>query len=401
MIARYAAILRAPHVPALVTCALLHGLATATAPLALVLLVAERAGSYAGAGVVSAAYVVVNGALAPLWGRCVDRTGPTRTLLPLAVAGPAAFALLVALVYVEVPIGVLAAAAGLAGAGQAPVTSTLRSMWARVVDDPADLQAANAMQSMMYDVFALTGPLLGGALTAIASPQAAIAFTAAALLLADLGFALQPPVRAWRPLPAAGAARVGALRFAGLRTLVACSLPAGVAIGVIEIAAPAFADERGDGAAGAIALAGLAAGGILGAFVYGSLTWRVPAAVRYGRLLLALCAVLALAAGADSLALLTALLFVAGLAVGPITTTILGLLDEVVPADTRTEAFTWVITAFTAGVALGLTLGGALHEAAGTGAALVGAAAATALELAVLLAGRRTLRAPRHAGRST
>jgi len=396
MIARYTAVLAAPHVTPLVASAVLHGLATATAPLALVLLVAGRSGSYAGAGVVSAAYIVVNGAVAPLWGRCVDRRGPTRTLLPLAFVGPAAFALLVALAVADAPIAGLAAAAGLAGAGQAPVTSTLRSMWARLVSRPADMQAANALQAMLYDLFALTGPPLGGALVAVASPEVAIAFTAAALLLSDVSFALQRPVRAWRPQADGRGDLRGVLRFAGLRTLVACSLPAGVAIGIVEIVAPAFADERGDGASGAIALAALAAGGITGAFVYGSVTWRVPALTRYVRLSLALAGGLALAASADSLALLAALLFAAGLAVGPITTTIFGLLDEVVPAASRTEAFTWVITTFAAGIAAGLTIGGALHEAAGTELALLGAAAAALLEPVVLWARRRTL-LPLHA----
>jgi MFS family permease len=244
---------------------------------------------------------------------------------------------------------------------------------------------------MMYDLFSLTGPLLGGALTAVASPEAAIACTAGTLLLADTGFALQAPVRAWRTAARRPPGSARALRFAGLRTLVACSLPAGLAIGIIEIAAPAFADEGGDAAAGAIALAAMAAGGIVGAFVYGSVTWRTPAAVRYARLSLALASALAIAAAASSLATLAALLFVAGLAVGPITTTIFGLLDELVPADTRTEAFTWVITAFAAGVAIGLTVGGTLHEAAGTDVALLGASAAALLELAVLAARRGTL----------
>lgn len=391
MIARYAAVLAAPHVSRLVGTAVAHGLATATAPLALVLLVAERSGSYAGAGVVSASYIVVNGAVAPFWGRCVDRLGPARVLPVLAVTGPGAFALLVGLVLGDAPIGALAAVAGLAGAGQAPVTSTLRSLWARVVADPSHRQAANALQSMMYDVFALTGPLLGGGLTALASPEVAIACTAGTLLLADLAFALAAPVRAWRPSPADRRDRTGALRFAGLRTLVVCALPAGLAIGIIEIAAPAFADEAGDAAAGAVALAAMAAGGIAGAFVYGSVAWSAPAVVRYARLSLALVVALTIAATAESLAMLAALLFVAGLAIGPITTTIFGLLDEVVPAGARTEAFTWVITAFAAGVALGLTIGGTLHEAAGTDVALLSAAAASLLELAVLVARRRTL----------
>jgi MFS family permease len=230
MVARYAAVLAAPHVPSLVASAVLHGLATATAPLALVLLVAERTGSYAGAGVVSATYFVSNGALAPVWGRCVDRLGPARTLLPLAIAAPVAFALLVALAVADAPTGALATVAGLAGAGQAPVTSTLRSMWARLVSHPTDMQAANALQSMMYDLFSLTGPPLGGALVALASPEVAIAFAACALLLADVTFTLAPPVRVWRPPPGGDGDLLGALRIGGLRTLVACALPAGVAI---------------------------------------------------------------------------------------------------------------------------------------------------------------------------
>jgi hypothetical protein len=64
---------------------------------------------------------------------------------------------------------------------------------------------------------------------------------------------------------------------------------------------------------------------------YGSVTWRVPAVTRYVRLSLALAGGLALAATVDSLALFAALLFAAGLVIGPITTTIFGLLDEVVP----------------------------------------------------------------------
>ena len=253
------------------------------------------------------------------------------------------------------------------------------------------MSAANALQSMMYDLFALIGPLLGGALTAVASPAAAIACTAGTLLLADVGFAVQAPVRAWRPPAAVRDDLLGALRSAGLRTLVACSLPAGLAIGIVEIAAPAFADERGDGAAGAVALAALAAGGIVGAFFYGSVTWTLPAAARYARLSLALTIALAITATADSLAMLAVLLFVAGLAVGPLTTTIFGLLDDLVPQARRTEAFTWVITAFAAGIGIGLTIGGALHDAAGTDVALLAAAAAALLELALLTARRRTL----------
>jgi hypothetical protein len=133
--------------------------------------------------------------------------------------------------------------------------------------DPADMQAANAMQSIMYDLFSLTGPLLGGALTAFASREAAIVFAAGALLLADVGFGAAAAGAAWRPRPGPYGDLLGALRFTGLRTLVACWLPAGLAIGIIEIAAPAFADEGGN-AARRDRSGRPGRGGLVGAFVY-------------------------------------------------------------------------------------------------------------------------------------
>lgn len=394
MAGRYRAILGAPHVPPLVASSLLHGLATSTAPLALVLLFAGRSGSYASAGVVTAAYIVTNGVAAPLWGRCVDRFGPTRTLVPLAAVGSAAFWLIVGLALADASVAALSFAAGLAGVGQAPVTSTLRSMWSRVVPDPGDMHAANALQSAMYDLFAIFGPLLAAALVASASAEVAIAFTATALLLADVTFALQAPVRAWRPDRRANRDVVGALRFAGLRTLVGCSLPAGVAIGTVDVAVPAFADQHGARAAAGVALAALAVGSIVGGLLYGAITWPSSATSRYARLSIGFSVGLAIAATADSIATLAALLLVAGLAIGPITTTIFGLLDAVVPPGLATEALTWVITAFAAGIGIGATLGGALHETAGTHVALLAASAAALLELAVLLVGRQTLTSP-------
>jgi MFS family permease len=378
-------------VRALVGAALLHGLAVAMA-LSLILLVAERTGSYANAGVAGATYIVVNGLFAPVWGRLTDRIGPTRVLVPLAFAGAAAFWLLVIVALADAPLGALAAAAGLAGSCQAPVTSTLRSLWARVV--PADDlgQAANALQSTLYEVIGIAGPLLGGAVATVASPQAALAITGSVLLVSDLLFATRPATRAWQPEPAGDRHRLGPLRFRGLRTLVACSLPAGAAIGVVEVASPAFADEHGAGAAGAIPLAALAAGSMIGALVYGARSWTASAVARYAWLCVALAGGLAVAAVAQTVATLAALLFVAGLVVGPITTTIFVLLDDVVPREAATEGLTWVITAFTAGIAAGSVVGGALHESAGTEVVFLTAGGLALVELAVLAARRATLR---------
>jgi predicted MFS family arabinose efflux permease len=63
------------------------------------------------------------------------------------------------------------------------------------------------------------------------------------------------------------------------------------------------------------------------------------------------------------------------------------------PAGTATEAFGWVITAVTLGLAGGQALGGALVEASGPSSAFL-AGAAAALVVAALVALLRTSLAP-------
>src|SRR3712207_176088 len=96
MASPYARILRPPHVAAPVGSALLHGVAAALAPRPLVLLVADRTGSYATAGAVSAINLAAGALAAPMWGRQVDRRGPVAVVLPLSALAALAFWSLVA-----------------------------------------------------------------------------------------------------------------------------------------------------------------------------------------------------------------------------------------------------------------------------------------------------------------
>ena len=392
MLHGYRAALGVPHVKLLVGAALLHGVAAATAPLPLVLLVADRAGSYGSAGLVSGAYFVGSALSAPLRGRAVDRFGALRVILPLALVDSAAFAAVVVLAIADAGVPALFAAAALAGLLMPPSVSALRTLWSGLTRSPEEQQSANALQSVVLEVVNIVGPLLGGALAAVASPAAALATSSVCMLLAGVAFALSPPARRFRPAPAAPG-RLGALAATGIRTLVLLSVPGGMAVGILEIAAPAFADERGSGAAGAIPLAAMAAGSIAGALLYGARTWRAPAVARFLRLHALLALGIALATLATSVPLLAALLLLVGLVFGPINTTTFGLLDEVAPRGTSTEALTWLISAFSAGAAGGSAIGGAVHEAHG-GRATIAAAALAALVTVSLLALRRRTLAP-------
>ena len=109
----YLAVLRVRHARPLLVAALVGRLSFAMGTVALVLFVQHATGSFAVAGVVSAAAFLANGLLAPVRGRLVDRYGLRRTLPSLAVGYAAALVGLVVAVSAD-PANTLAAA-GLAG----------------------------------------------------------------------------------------------------------------------------------------------------------------------------------------------------------------------------------------------------------------------------------------------
>ena len=82
--ARYARILRTPHVRPLILAALVARLPIGMDSLAIVLFLRQQTGSYAIAGVVAAAFALGAGAGQPLAARLIDRFGQRPVLLPMA-----------------------------------------------------------------------------------------------------------------------------------------------------------------------------------------------------------------------------------------------------------------------------------------------------------------------------
>ena len=93
--ARYAAVLRSPHVAPLLTASMLARLPFGMFALALVLYLAEERDSFAVAGLVDGAFGIGAAVGAPLQSRLIDRLGQRRVLLPLAVLDAIATAALV------------------------------------------------------------------------------------------------------------------------------------------------------------------------------------------------------------------------------------------------------------------------------------------------------------------
>jgi MFS family permease len=176
-----------------------------------------------------------------------------------------------------------------------------------------------------------------------------------------------------------------------MRTVFLVLVLFGAAMGIVQVAVPAFALQTGSAATGGVLLAALSAGSLIGGLVYGARTWPGALPRRLCLVLLALGGGIATLALAGSLPALAALLLLSGLLVAPTASIASTLLDTVAPAGTVTEAFAAMVMGVVAGTAAGNALGGTLVESASyETAVLVGSALAVAGAV-VVVARRRTL----------
>jgi hypothetical protein len=330
-------VLRAPHARHLFASAVVARMPYGMLALSTLLFVHDRTGSFATAGVVSAAGAVAAGAGLPVLGRLIDAAGQTPVLLATTAVQAAGGAALVGLGLAGAPAAALVAAAAIAGLAVPPVSPALRGVWGRVLgDDPATLRAALALDAISLEAAFVGGPLLTAALVTLASPAAALAAGFAISTAGTLAFAAAEPSRRWR---GSGNARfgIGPLASPGLRTLLASAWPLGFAFGALEVALPAFGVSERSQSAGALSVAALAAGSAVCGLLYGA---RPPR--RVVRTYVALCALLplgvALLALPGSVAAMLVLAPLAGAVVAPLTAVENELAGMVAPAGTVTEA---------------------------------------------------------------
>jgi MFS family permease len=390
---RYARILRTPHVMPLMAAAIVARLPIGIDSLAIVLFLRERTGSYAAAGLVSAAFALGGGAGAPLSGRLVDRFGQRRVLVPLALVHAAGLALLVVLALVGAPVALLVPEAVLAGVAIPPISATIRPLWRSMLgDDPELLPAAYALDSVIIEFVFVTGPLLTAVATALVSPVAAIALAVVLVVAGTLAFTASPPSRDWAPDPDAGGhGWLGALRSPGLQTLVLVTLPLGFCFGAMEVTLPAFSEDMASRAWAGVLLAVWSLGSAAGGIAYGTRAGTVP----LGRMYVRLAAVLPLTflplAAAPSVWAMPPLCLIAGVVIAPVLASSNQLVGDVAPAGAVTEAYTWPVTALVIGIAVGNAAAGVLVEAADWRVSFLVGAACAAIGSALAFARRATL----------
>ena len=387
----YRELLGLPYAKGLVGWSLLGRLPVGMTSLALLFLVRSEGKSYGAAGLVVAVYAVALGIGAPIGGRQVDRYGPTRVLQVRAWLFAGFLAIVVAASLAGAGLAAIAVAAAFAGFSMPPLSSTVRVVWPRLARDELR-STAYALEASLQEVHFIGGPLVAAALAAL-EPVAGVAGAGIASLVGTTMVARLPPVRETPPSRAGGAGPLGALGSAGIRTIVAYAAIVGLALGAVELAMPAMAEEHGARELGGVALACFSAGSLTGGLFAGLRTGRsdlrrfiLGAFVLSGALLS-----LQLAVSIPTLCLFA---FVAGLPIAPTIGALYTLIDRSARAGTVAEAFAWFGTAVSVGIAAGAAIGGVLVDGRGVRWSFALGAAIALGGAALGWARRSTLRGP-------
>ncbi|MGR8011511.1 MFS transporter [Streptomyces hypolithicus] len=385
----YADLLRTRHAARLLAGTLVGRLPNATAPIAIVLFTRAEGGSYSLAGGFAAAYGLGTAVGQPLLGRAVNLHGQPRVQLPAAVVSALAMVLL-CLAGID-PLGLAYAAVALAGLFTPPLEGGLRALWPGVLGREDRVHRAYAMDAVAQEIMFTAGPLLVTLLVALWSPAAALLVINAAGVLGALWVVLSEPSRAWRPGPRE-AHWLGALRSPGLLALLGSFFFVGLALGSITVAGVAYADDHGREAVYGWLMAALGFGALLGGVVYGARQWA-GAPERRLRAIVALLAAgylpLMLTPGVPAMVALAAL---SGVFLAPALACAFIVVDRHAPSGAVTEAFSWLVTTFGVGAAVGTGAAGPAVEHGGTAAGFAVAGAGGVAALLVLTATQRVLR---------
>lgn len=347
-------------------------------------------GSYWLAGAVAAAFSLTTAVLAPQISRLVDRYGQSRVLPIVTAVSVAAMATLLLCTQFQAPHWVLFLCA--IGAGTMPsMPAMVRARWTELYRGTPQLHTAYSLESVLDEVCFIIGPPLSVGLSVAVFPEAGP--LAAAILLA-IGVAMFVAQKSTEP-PVHGVSATGGqlvLRIGAMRVLVLVLLAMGVIVGTVDVVSVAFAEQQGEPVAASIVLSVYAAGSCLAGLFFGSLKLSIPLPRLFliGAVATAV-AVVPFSFAAD-IAMLSAMVFAAGLFFAPTMIVAMGLGEAVVPPSQLTEGLTWMITGLGIGVALGAALAGWAVDRYGIQGGFNIALVAAAVILAVALLGYRTLR---------
>jgi MFS family permease len=340
-------------------------------------LVVSVRGSVAEAGLVAAAAGIGTAVCGPLAGSLADRMGQRAVLLVSGALSVAAAVGLLATVYGGAGIALIALVAVAVGGSTPQVAPFSRSRLvgvstrARTPDRRRRaLSVVMSYESAADEASFVLGPVLVGALTAVLAPWAPLAFSIILTLTVVTAFALHAtasiatgpgqtvPVRS--PLSVAFPPEV--------RLLIVAMLLVGAIFGSTLTAVTAFMVERGQGEQAGILYGAMS----LGAIAVAVLTAALPAGfglrarwITFAVIGVAACAALA---AADSIPVAAVALACSGVGVGATLVCLFSLGAIAAPEGRSTTVLTTLQSSLVVGQALASATGGAIAQAAGSGA---------------------------------
>jgi MFS family permease len=394
-LADYRAALTAPGAAVPVLASAVGRLPIAMLPLATLLYVQRVSGSFAVAGLVSAGTMIGVAAGAVAQGRLIDRLGPSRPLLLVVALFAMAVTALVVAVEAGQPLPVLVALATVSGLVRPALEGASRSLWTTLVPPGPARSAALTYEAISLEVFFILGPAIAAFLVAAPWPGLGLVVASAAMVLGAGGFALSRPARRTAAVPArSGVSLLGALARPGMRTVALAALGFGLVVGSVEVGVPAVTAAAGSTTLGGVLLSAWSITSVLAGVLYGLRPWPRPLHLRMPVLLAGfavLVAAMALVGPTGSLPVLMVTMLVAGALITPQVTGHSLAVDIAAPPGAATEAFGWVITAATLGIATGQSSAGFAVETFGPPAAFLSGGLAGVVVAAVMWLRRATL----------
>lgn len=355
----YLGIVRTPGVPRGLLAGFTSRLSGGIVPFATIVACSQAYGGFAASGVAAAAFMLSGALLAPTRGRLVDRHG-----WPALAAGASCHALFLtlgALTIGQLPAWAVLPLLAAGGAVSAPVTSSVRTLWTRLVPDKQSLQQTHALDSILEEITFVITPLITVAATTIFPARACIALGSWCPLI-GVALLYKRITRSPRALPSGLSDNASPARHGrGQRSLILTREGQGVITplivlglvgGSLNVLLPATAARHGDITSAGYLFALFSVGGVIGGLVYGKIKWSVPLRLRYtaaGAVLAAATGVLAPTLGTP--AALLAILLV-GLPLTPLFVIGYLLVDERL-THRQTEANAWLGSGYDIGSATG------------------------------------------------
>ncbi|MEW2050618.1 MFS transporter [Streptomyces sp. NPDC005476] len=365
--------------------------------ISIVLLVQHTTGSYGAAGAAAAVTGVSMALCAPYSGRLADRYGQRAVLIPGVLLHTVSGLTLTVLALSHAPLWTVFAAAVPTGASVPQIGPMVRARWAVRLKGSPLMTTAAAFESVTDELTFVFGPLLATALCTGVNPAAGLITEASLTLFGGLLFAARKSTQP--QVAVTGHTRVehaSALRVPGVRVLIVAFLGIGTVFGGMQVSLAAFTESIGEPGLNGVLYGTFAAGNMLSGLVCGAVVWKVAPRQRLAVAYAALALVASGLWAAHSVFVLAGLGLLVGMCIAPALITGYTLVEDLVPAGARTEAFTWLTGAVALGQAAAVTVAGQLEDHFWGGAGFLVPMGGTVLALVTLLALRsRLARRPR------